>query len=210
MKLKTLGKMVEPFGVTEKMPVLFVGHGSPMNAIEDNRFTQQMKSFGTSLERPNAILMISAHWQTKGTFVTAQDMPPTVRDFGGFPKVLFEVQYPVPGLQWLEDQTRAPIQSTQVEASEKWGHDHGAWSVLNNMYPEADVPVIQLNRDYSRDAQYHYDLAKQLAGLRTKGVLIMGSGNMVHNLGKMSLKGKDFNETYGCDWAIEANELLKR
>lgn len=210
MKLNSLGQLVEPFGTSEKMPVLFVGHGSPMNAIEENRFTKQMNALGSSLERPNAILMISAHWETKGTFVTAQDTPPTIHDFGGFPQALFDSQYPAPGSQWLEDETIKAITSTNVSASEEWGLDHGAWSVLKNVYPNADIPVIQLSLDYSQGPQYHYDLAKQLAGLRTKGVLIMGSGNMVHNLGRVSLKSRDFNESYGFDWAIEANDTFKK
>jgi 4,5-DOPA dioxygenase extradiol len=210
MKLNSLGQLVEPFGTSEKMPVLFVGHGSPMNAIEENRFTKQMNALGSSLERPNAILMISAHWETKGTFVTAQDTPPTIHDFGGFPQALFDAQYPAPGSQWLEDETIKAITTTSVSASEEWGLDHGAWSVLKNVYPNADIPVIQLSLDYSQGPQYHYDLAKQLASLRTKGVLIMGSGNMVHNLGKVSLKSRDFNESYGFDWAIEANDTFKK
>jgi 4,5-DOPA dioxygenase extradiol len=210
MKLNSLGQIVEPFGTTDKMPVLFVGHGSPMNAIEENRFTKQMKALGSSLERPNAILMISAHWETKGTFVTAQDAPPTIHDFGGFPQALFDAQYPAPGSQWLEDETIKAITSTPVSASEEWGLDHGCWSILKNIYPNADIPVIQLSLDYSQGPQYHYDLAKQLAALRTKGVLIMGSGNMVHNLGRVSLKSRDFNESYGFDWAIEANDTFKR
>jgi 4,5-DOPA dioxygenase extradiol len=193
----------------EVMPVLFVGHGSPMNAIEDNEFSKGWKEVAKSLAKPKAILCISAHWETKGTYVTAMEKPKTIHDFGGFPKALFDVEYSSPGSKWLAEETKNVLTSTTVGLDEAWGLDHGCWSVLKNFYPEADIPVIQLSLDYSKGAQHHYDLAKQLAGLRKKGVLIVGSGNMVHNFQHAQFRG-DFNAHFGLDWAIEANEEFKK
>lgn len=206
MKLNALNKIVEDYDETDKMPVLFVGHGSPMNAIEDNIFSREMKRMGNDVPEPKAILMISAHWETKGTFVTAQEKPPTIHDFGGFPEELFQTQYPAPGSKWLAEETK----KTDVGLDETWGFDHGCWSVTKNMFPEADIPMIQLSLDYTKPAQYHYELARELASLRKKGVLIIGSGNMVHNLGMIAMKSADFNAPYGHDWAIEANEIFKK
>lgn len=210
MKLNSLNSLLTTAENTETMPVLFVGHGSPMNAIEDNVFSREMKSIGKSLSKPKAILMVSAHWETKGTFVTAQDLPPTIHDFGGFPKELFETQYPAPGSKWLREETKNAVNLTSIVFDENWGFDHGCWSVTKNMFPNADIPVIQLSLDYTKDAQYHYDLAKQLAALRNKGVLIIGSGNMVHNFGYVQVKGNDFNAPFGHDWALAANEKFKK
>jgi 4,5-DOPA dioxygenase extradiol len=194
---------------SEKMPVLFVGHGSPMNALEDNEFTKGWRSMVNSIPKPTAILMISAHWETKGTFVTAMEKPKTIHDFGGFPKALFDVQYAAQGSKWLAEETQNVISSTHTELNHDWGLDHGAWSVLKHFYPSADVPVVQLSLDYTQDAEYHYNLAKQLQSLRKKGVLIVGSGNMVHNFSYMQLTG-DFNTHFGHDWAIEANHTFKK
>lgn len=193
----------------EKMPVLFVGHGSPMNALEDNEFTKGWKNMLAHVQKPTAILMISAHWETNGTFVTAMEKPKTIHDFGGFPKALFDVEYPAKGSKWLAEETQKVITSTHTELNQDWGLDHGAWSVLKHLYPSADVPVVQLSLDYTQGADYHYNLAKQLQSLRKKGVLIIGSGNMVHNFSYMQLKG-DFNAHFGHDWAIEANETFKK
>lgn len=204
-KLNALENIVSTFETTDTMPVLFVGHGSPMNAIEDNEFSRAMKDVGKKLPKPKAILMISAHWETKGTFVTAMEKPKTIHDFGGFPQALFDVQYPALGSKWLADETKKTITTTTVGLSNDWGFDHGCWSVTKNMYPNADVPIIQLSLDYTKDAQYHYDLAKQLASLRKKGVLIIGSGNMVHNFNYAN-----FNATKPEDWAVEANETFKK
>ena len=195
------------------MPVLFVGHGSPMNAIEDNQFSKGWREVHQSLPKPKAILCVSAHWETWGTLVTAMDRPRTIHDFGGFPPALFAVQYSAPGSRWLAEETKNVIEKTAVGLDEDWGLDHGCWSVLNQMFPEADIPVVQLSLDYTQPAQYHYDLAKELAPLRRKGVLILGSGNMVHNLRLVQLKGNslsDFNRPFGFEWAIEANELFKK
>lgn len=207
MKLNELNKMTEPFNSTDKMPVLFLGHGSPMNAIEENEFVTGFRNIGKSISKPNAILCISAHWETKGTFVTAMEKPKTIHDFGGFPQALFDVQYPAPGSPELAKETKSIIKKTTIGLDEKWGLDHGAWSVIKHLYPNADVPVIQMSLDYSQSPQYHYELAKELSSLRNKGVLIVGSGNMVHNLGKVAWNR--LNETYAYEWATEANEKMK-
>jgi 4,5-DOPA dioxygenase extradiol len=189
----------------EEMPVLFVGHGSPMNALEDNEFTIAWKAVANSIPKPTAILCISAHWETKGTFVTAMEKPKTIHDFGGFPRALHEVEYAAAGSPWLAKETQKAITSTTVGLDDAWGFDHGSWSVLKQMYPLADVPMVQMSLDYTKNAQYHYDLAKELASLRKKGVLIVGSGNMVHNF-----QYANFRSTVAMDWAIEADALFKK
>ncbi len=209
MKLKELETITNGLTQTEKMPVLFLGHGSPMNAIEENEFVTGFRNSGKDIPKPKAILVISAHWETRGTFVTAMNKPRTIHDFGGFPQALFDVQYPAPGSPELANETKSIITKTQVGLDEKWGLDHGAWSVVKHLYPNADVPVIQMSIDYTQGAQYHYELAKELASLRKKGVLIVGSGNMVHNLGMVAWD-KLNTDSYGYDWAIEANEKMKQ
>lgn len=209
MKLNDLNKIAGSFNSTAKMPVLFLGHGSPMNAIEENEFVTGFRKVGTEITKPNAILCVSAHWETRGTYVTAMPSPRTIHDFGGFPPDLFAVQYPAPGSPELAEETRRLITQTNVEADNKWGLDHGAWSVIKHMYPDADVPVIQLSLDYRQSPQYHYDLAKQLASLRQKGVLIIGSGNLVHNL-RMVAWDKLNVSGFGYDWAIEADTKMKK
>jgi len=209
MKLKDLNKITEPFNSTDKMPALFLGHGSPMNAIEENEFVRGWRMIGKTLPKPNAVLCISAHWETKGTFVTAMEKPKTIHDFGGFPKELYEVQYPAPGSPELAKEIKNNIQKTEVGLDTTWGLDHGAWSVVKHLYPDADVPVIQLSLDYQQSPQYHYELAKELGSLRKKGVLIVGSGNMVHNLGMVDWRR--LNEVnYSYDWASEASEKMKK
>lgn len=195
------------------MPVLFLGHGSPMNAIEDNEFSRGWKKIARELPRPKAILCISAHWETAGARVAAMDRPSTIHDFGGFPPELYEVQYPAPGSKWLAREVKNAVTKTEVAFDEHWGLDHGCWSVISRMYPEADVSVVQLSMDTSRPSKEHYDLAKELSPLRGKGVLIVGSGNMVHNLGLVEFRGEsmsDFNKPFGFDWAIEASDLFKK
>ena len=209
MKVNGLNKITEQFGNTEKMPVLFLGHGSPMNAIEENEFVTGWRSIGKTLPKPAAILCVSAHWETKGTFVTAMEKPMTIHDFGGFPKALFDVQYPAPGSPELAKETKSIVTKTAVGLDEKWGLDHGAWSVIKHLYPKADVPVIQMSLDYYQTPQYHYELAKELASLRNKGVLIIGSGNIVHNLGMVAWD-KLNADNYGYDWAVEASEKMKK
>jgi 4,5-DOPA dioxygenase extradiol len=208
MKLNALNKMTEPLSSTEKMPVLFLGHGSPMNAIEENEFVAGFRNIGKTIPKPNAIVCVSAHWETRGTFVTAMEKPQTIHDFGGFPQALFDVQYPAPGSPDLAKQTKSLIKKTEVGLDDKWGLDHGAWSVIKHLYPKADVPVIQMSLDYYQTPQYHYELAKELKSLREKGVLIIGSGNMVHNLGMLAWDKLNDDE-YGFDWALEARAKMK-
>ena len=191
-----------------KLPVLFIGHGSPMNGIEDNEFSQNWAKMGLEIPKPKAVLVISAHWLTRGTHITAMNNPKTIHDFGGFPQELFEVQYPAPGSPELALATKQLITSTDVGLDHDWGLDHGTWTVVRHMYPDADIPVLQLSIDYSKPPQYHYDLAKQLASLRKKGVLIIGSGNMVHNL-RMVAWDKLNESEYGYDWATEMNTVFK-
>lgn len=208
MKYNEINQLMTSGENTPRMPVLFVGHGSPMNAIEENEFVQGWRNLGKTLSRPKAILCVSAHWETRGTYVTAMSKPPTIHDFGGFPKALYEVQYPVPGSPELADETKRTITKTTVGLDEKWGLDHGAWSVIRRLYPEADVPVIEMSLDYSQAPQYHFELAKELAVLRNKGVLIIGSGNMVHNL-RLVAWDKMNEPDFGFDWAIWANDKFK-
>jgi 4,5-DOPA dioxygenase extradiol len=191
------------------MPLLFIGHGSPMNAIEENEFVRGWKAVGKNLPRPSAILCVSAHWETRGTFVTAMEKPATIHDFGGFPRELFEVEYPAPGSPELAQETINLITKSRVSPDNNWGLDHGCWSVVKRLYPAADIPVFQLSLDYNQAPRYHYDLAKELAPLRKKGVLIIGSGNMVHNL-RMVAWDRMNEPEYGYDWAIEAKEIMNK
>lgn len=209
MKLNELNKLTKPYSRTPKMPVLFLGHGSPMNAIEENEFVKGFRDVAKEIPNPNAILCVSAHWETRGTFVTAMEKPMTIHDFGGFPQALFGVQYPAPGSPELARETKSLVKKADVGLDEKWGLDHGAWSVIKHMYPNADIPVIQMSLDYSQTPQFHYELARELKSLREKGVLIVGSGNMVHNL-KMVAWDKLNADEYGFDWAIEASEKMKK
>ena len=191
-----------------KMPVLFIGHGSPMNGIENNEFSLQWEKTAKELPVPNAVLVVSAHWLTNGTHITAMDYPKTIHDFGGFPQALFDVHYPAPGNSQLALETKELIKTTDVGLNNDWGLDHGAWTVVRRMYPAANIPVLQLSIDFSKPALYHYNLAKELAALRKKGVLIIGSGNMVHNL-RMVAWDKLDQPGFGFDWAIEMHELFK-
>jgi 4,5-DOPA dioxygenase extradiol len=208
MKLSALTSITEPFKPTPRMPVLFLGHGSPMNAIEENEFVQGFRKVGSEVPRPQAILCISAHWETRGTQVTAMERPKTIHDFGGFPKALFDVQYPAPGSPELAKETKRLVKSTDVVLDQQWGLDHGAWSVVKHLYPNADVPVIQMSIDHTLKPEQHYALAKEIATLRDKGVLIIGSGNMVHNLGMVAWER--LNESYAFDWAQEASDTMER
>jgi 4,5-DOPA dioxygenase extradiol len=208
MKLNELNKITESFDKTDTMPVLFLGHGSPMNAIEENEFVSGFRNTGKSILTPKAILCISAHWETKGSFVTAMQQPRTIHDFGGFPQALFDIQYPAPGSPELANECKSIVKKTILGLDDKWGLDHGCWSVVKHLYPKADVPIVQLSLDYSQSPQYHYDLAKELASLRKKGILIIGSGNIVHNLGMVAWE--KLNEAFGYDWALEANEKMKK
>lgn len=209
MKIKELSKIANPLSSTEKMPVLFLGHGSPMNAIEENEFVKGWREAGKTIPRPNAILCVSAHWETRGTYVTAMEKPRTIHDFGGFPEQLYEVEYPAPGSPELAEETKKMVTKTTVGQDEQWGLDHGSWSVVKHLYPNADVPVIQMSLDHYQTPQYHYELAKEIASLRKKGVLIVGSGNMVHNL-RMVAWDKLNTPGYAYDWADEASEKMKK
>ena len=209
MKLNELNKLASSFENTAIMPVLFVWHGSPMNAIEENEFVQGWRTIGKTLPNPNAILCISAHWETRGVYVTSMDKPRTIHDFGGFPRELFDVQYPAPGSPELAKETKDTIKMTEIHPDVSWGLDHGCWSVLKRIYPAADIPVIQMSLDYTRPAQYHYDLARELSPLRSRGILITGSGNMVHNL--QLVDWSKINEPgFGYDWAVETNGKMKK
>ncbi|MCW4451391.1 4,5-DOPA dioxygenase extradiol [Kaistella sp. BT6-1-3] len=205
MNLNDLENISQQFNSTEKMPVLFLGHGSPMNAIEENQFVKGFRNISREIPKPNAILCISAHWFTNGTFVTAMQNPKTIHDFYGFPKELFEVQYPAPGNPELAKETAELLLPEIVEEDHSWGLDHGAWSVIKHLYPNGEIPVIQLSIDYTKPPQYHFDLAKKLQKLREKGILIIGSGNIVHNL--RMIDWKNINTVgAGWDWAVEARE----
>ncbi|AFL83678.1 hypothetical protein Belba_1038 [Belliella baltica DSM 15883] len=207
--LNKLENITDSFESSKRMPVLFLGHGSPMNGIEDNEFVREFKKQGQQLDKPNAIIVVSAHWETNGTFVTAMQNPRTIHDFGGFPKELYEVQYPAPGHPELAKEISEYVNPAgTVHLDDKWGLDHGAWTVVKHLFPKADVPVIQLSLDYKMTPQQHYELAQQLKKLREKGVLIVGSGNMVHNLRKVDFR--KINENYGYDWAIEADSKMKK
>ncbi|MCD6017033.1 MAG: dioxygenase extradiol [Bacteroidetes bacterium] len=206
MKLEELNKLTGTFGKTEKMPVLFVGHGNPMNAITDNIYSKTWKAMGEKLTTPKAILCVSAHWLTNGTAVTMVDHPKTIHDFGGFPEELFAVQYPAPGAVDYAKMAIDSVTSTVVHEDFEWGLDHGAWSVLKNMYPKANIPVFQMSIDYAKPPQYHFNLAKELYALRSKGVMIVASGNVVHNLGLISWDGK----IKAYDWAVEFDTLVKK
>jgi 4,5-DOPA dioxygenase extradiol len=208
MKPDELNKMTQKLNSTEPMPVLFLGHGSPMNAIEENEFVQGFRKVAEEIPAPAAVLCISAHWETRGTFVTAMKKPKTIHDFGGFPKELYEVQYPAPGNPGLAKETKSIVKKTEIGLDVNWGLDHGAWSVIKHMYPDADVPVIQMSLDHYQSPQYHYELAKELSPFRKKGVLIVGSGNMVHNLRLVDWMRLNENN-YGYDWALEASKKMK-
>ena len=191
------------------MPALFIGHGTPMNAIEDNEFSYKWKELGKALPKPKAILCISAHWETEESMVTAMDKPKTIHDFGGFPEELYKQQYPVAGSPALADTIQNKITVFEIEKDYRWGLDHGSWSFLKHMYPDADIPVMQLSINYNKDMQYHYDLGKELAFLRRAGVLIVGSGNMIHNLRLARPSEKGFNYEYAYEWADKLNLIMK-
>ena len=193
----------------EKMPVLFIGHGSPMNVISDNDFTRSLVKLSNNLPKPKAILVVSAHWLTEGTYVTCMNKPETIYDFYGFPEEMYKITYPSPGApDFAKDLTQS---EDSINCTTQWGLDHASWAVLKHMYPQADIPVFEMSLDYSfsdghpKPVQYHYDLASRLAGLRKKGVLIIGSGNLVHNL-----RMADYNmyaKPY--DWAVEFDKKMK-
>ena len=188
---------------SDKLPVLFIGHGSPMNAIEDNEYVRTWKAIATQLPKPKAILAISAHWLTHGTHVLSVPHPETIHDFYGFPEALFKTNYPAPGAPELARRTAEMIQSTHADTTDDWGLDHGTWSVLAQMYPTAEIPTYQLSLDTNIAPQKHYEIATELRALRNEGVLIIGSGNIVHNLRMLRFDGTSY------DWAIEFDHKIK-
>jgi 4,5-DOPA dioxygenase extradiol len=190
--------------VSQLMPVLFVGHGSPMNAIEDNEFSRAWAAAAAALPRPRAVLCVSAHWETHGVMVTAMEKPKTIHDFSGFPDALYAVQYPAAGSREIADAVRAAARSAEVAPDLQWGLDHGAWSVLRRMYPRADVPVVQLSLDHDRPEEFHYELGRELGRLREEGILVVGSGNIVHNLRLVDFDAPPY------DWAQSFDERVRR
>ncbi len=169
----------------QAMPALFLGHGSPMNVLQENRYTQAWRHAGETLPRPRAIIAVSEHWYTRGTAVTAMENPRTIHDFGGFPQALFDTRYPAPGSPALAQEIADALAPTAVHFDHEWGLDHGAWGVLIKMYPEADIPVVQLSVDGTQSPAWHFEQGKKLAALRNSGVMIVASGNVVHNLRKV-------------------------
>lgn len=192
---------------TARMPLLFLAHGNPMNAIAHNDFTRKLSNLGRALPTPKYILCISAHWLTQGTWVTHMAEPKTIHDFYGFPEELFDVLYPAKGSAELAELVQQQIDEPQIGVDDNlWGFDHGTWSVLKHLYPEAQIPVVQLSLDISKPPQFHFDLGKKLARLRNLGVLIVGSGNIVHNLSAVSWD--DTAQPH--KWAIEFDEWVKK
>jgi 4,5-DOPA dioxygenase extradiol len=206
MNLKSLVAAAAGYPLTPPMPVLFVGHGSPMNGLEDNAFTRSLHQLRARLTLPKAIVVISAHWQTKGTQVTTNQRPPTIHDFGGFPRELYAMQYPAPG---APDLAQAIIDHVHdVHGASDWGLDHGTWTILHHLYPQADIPVLQLSLDYTKPLAWHFEFARQLRFLRERGVLLIGSGNIVHNLG-LSISKLRAGDASPFTWATEFDEWVK-
>ena len=188
------------------MPMLFVGHGNPMNAIEENVFVQGFRELGMQLEKPKLIVVISAHWETRGTRVTAAPVPKTIHDFGGFPPALYQQQYPAPGHAEFARALAADF-GGEIAVDHEWGLDHGAWTVLKHLFPLADVPVVEVSLDRGKDAAAHYELGKELAQIRRRGILVVGSGNIIHNLRQVSWPHIN-TVGFGFDWAEEAHHIF--
>lgn len=192
---------------TEKMPVVFIGHGSPMNAIDTNPYTKALNALGKRLPKPKAILVVSAHWMTEGTYVTEMQNPKTIHDFYGFPQALFDVKYPAPGSPEIAQLVKDNVMNPKVHGDkEAWGLDHGTWAVLRHMYPEANIPVLQLSIYMAQPPEYHVKIGQQLAKLREHGVLILGSGNLVHNLRQIRWEPT----APAFDWAVEFDQWTKQ
>jgi 4,5-DOPA dioxygenase extradiol len=189
------------------MPAVFIGHGNPLNALEHNAFTGAWAELGREAPKPRAVLAVSAHWYMPGTSVTAMDAPRTIHDFGGFPRALYEVRYPAPGDPALARRVQELLKPAAVDLDGSWGLDHGTWSVLLHVYPRADVPVVQLSIDETEPPGFHYEMGRRLAPLRDEGVLVMGSGNLVHNLHAYAW-GRKAAEPYG--WALRFEAAVRR
>lgn len=188
-----------------RMPALFLGHGSPMNVLEENVYTETWRKLGETLPKPKAIIAVSAHWYTRGTAVTAMEKPRTIHDFGGFPQALFDTRYPAPGSPALARQIAEVLSPVDVQLDQEWGFDHGSWGVLIKMYPDADIPVVQLSVDGTKPAEYHFELGRKLAVLREQGVMIVASGNVVHNLRMVRWQG----EAEAYPWAESFNQYVR-
>ena len=211
MNLSDLNKSFASAESTDKMPVLFVGHGSPTNALESNEFTKGWHNSVSGIDKPKAILCISAHWETKGTMITCNPKPRTIHDFGGFARELYEIYYPADGNPDLAKEIAQKNAESKINLDLNWGLDHGCWVPIMKMYPDADIPTLQLSLDYTLSTSQHYSLGKSLAYLRSKGILIVASGNMVHNLGMIDVRDwNDINREHGYDWALEMNEIFKK
>lgn len=207
--LTALQAFAETLPGSDPLPGLFIGHGNPMNAIEENHFVRGFRQIANSIPKPKAILCVSAHWFIDGTKVTAMDKPKTIHDFGGFPKELHEAQYPAPGSPELARVTAELAKPTPVGMDNNWGFDHGSWTVAMQMYPQADIPIVQLSIDRNLTPQGHFELGQRLNDLRHRGVLVMGSGNLLHNLRMADLRNVNRRD-YGYDWAIEARQFMNR
>lgn len=206
MNLKSLYAAATSFPATAPMPVLFVGHGSPMNGLEDNAFTRSLHQLRARLAPPQAIVVVSAHWQTKGTFVTTNQRPPIIHDFGGFPPALFAMQYPASRAPDLARDLMAHVR--EVHGAADWGLDHGTWTILHHLYPQANIPVVQLSLDHTKPLAWHFDFARQLQFLRERGVLLIGSGNVVHNI-TMSMPRLMAGDPTPYAWALEFDQWVK-
>lgn len=207
--LTALQAFAESLPDSEPLPGLFIGHGNPMNAIEENHFVRGFREIAKSMPKPKAILCVSAHWFIDGTKVTAMKRPKTIHDFGGFPRALYEAQYPAPGSPELANAAAELAKPTPVSLDNNWGFDHGSWTVAMQMYPQADVPIVQMSVDRRLTTEGHFELGERLNDLRHRGVLIMGSGNIIHNLRMADLKNVN-RQDYGFDWAIEARQFVNR
>lgn len=207
MTTATLNGLLQNKKQDHKMPALFIGHGSPMNAIQTNAYTKFLGDVVSKIPLPTAILCISAHWMTDGTWVTKMDNPKTIHDFYGFPQPLFDIQYPAPGSPELAADIQKLVSNPVIHAdTEEWGLDHGTWAVLRHMYPEANIPVLQLSLNMNKPGEYHFKLGQELAKLRERGVLIVGSGNIVHNLRQIRWE----SNAKPLDWALEFDEWSKQ
>lgn len=190
--------------MSKKLPVLFISHGNPMNAISNNSYTEAIRKLAKEIERPKAIMVISSHWKTKGTFITCEDQPKQIYDFYGFPQELYDVKYSPKGAKEYAELVIKELDNENIKGITSWGLDHAAWAILTHMYPNADIPVFEMSLNALENEEYHYELGKKLSKLREKGILIIASGNIVHNLEKMNhdINSKPF------DWAVEFDEYI--